>query len=406
MQEEGYIVIVNPCDENKRFVLEDISKYYSKLALITTKEVSWESNYIKNVFLIKEYTEREIIKVIENFQKIHHVQGVITYSERITDVIANVADYFGFKGLSKPAGKFVRDKLAMRQRFKEKSIPIPKFQLIKSIDEASDFVRENGFPVVLKPTLGGSSEAVIKVINNDELEKYFEHVYSVSLNSYGYNGFLIEEYVEGLEVGIESVIFDGEVRVVMITDKYKGEEPFFLEIGHIVPSQLPTDIKEELRTTAIQAIKALGIQNGVTHTEIKWTKEKGPKLIEIGGRMAGDYVPFLWKLATGVNLSTALVDVILGRGPAIDYQEKYLCSVQFISPEREGILLGYGNIEDVLRKEGALSWRLEPYIGHRVSVPPNDYHNRLGHYILKEESYSTLQEKIDKINKTIYLEIL
>ncbi|MCL6591375.1 MAG: ATP-grasp domain-containing protein [Firmicutes bacterium] len=407
MPEDGYIFIINPCDEMyRRYILEDISNYYSRLALITTKEISWEANYVKNAFIIKEYNEANIIEVIQNFKIFHPVSGILTYSEKLTNIVGNVADYFGFRGVSKDAAQSIRNKFIMRQKFKENSAPTPDFQLIRSTVEASEFIKKNGFPVVIKPTLGGSSEAVVKINDYAELERYFTHVYDLSFSKFGYSGILIEEYIEGIEVSVEAAVNNGEVHIIMVTDKEKGAEPFFLETGHIVPSQLPEEIKNVIRETAIKGIKALKIQNGITHTEIKWSKEKGPYVIEIGGRLGGDFIPHIVNLATGINLNTVLIDIILGRELKIEQTENNFCAVRFICPKTTGIFLGFGNTEKVLQKENAVSWKLKGTMGNKILLPPEEYQTRLGYYILKEKSYPLLAEKLDRITKNIELEIL
>ena len=60
---------------------------------------------------------------------------------------------------------------------------------------------------------------------------------------------------------------------------------------------------ERLRELAEAAIRALGIERGVTHVEVKLTPD-GPRLIEVNGRMGG-YVGALLRRATGFDLLCA-----------------------------------------------------------------------------------------------------
>ncbi|MCC5335134.1 ATP-grasp domain-containing protein, partial [Staphylococcus aureus] len=70
----------------------------------------------------------------------------------------------------------------------------------------------------------------------------------------------------------------------------------FRESGYIIPTSLEQEKVSEIESVATEALKALGVNNIVTHTEIKFTSE-GPKIIEINGRPGGT-VPFRLKNAT------------------------------------------------------------------------------------------------------------
>ena len=89
------------------------------------------------------------------------------------------------------------------------------------------------------------------------------------------------------------------MHVIQITDKLTTGAPYFVEMGHNQPSLLPKNIQQQIEKVAKMAVKALGIQNGPSHTEIKVTSE-GPKIVEIGARLGGDNITtHLVPLSTG-----------------------------------------------------------------------------------------------------------
>ena len=95
--------------------------------------------------------------------------------------------------------------------------------------------------------------------------------------------------MEGAEVSVETLSINGECHVIQITDKMTTGAPYFVEMGHSQPSQLPKKTKEQISQVAIAANKAIGIKNGPSHTEIKVTKD-GPKIVELGARLGGDNI--------------------------------------------------------------------------------------------------------------------
>lgn len=146
---------------------------------------------------------------------------------------------------------------------------ITKEQAIELCNQASK--------VIVKPADNSGSRGVDLLKNNDaeSLKNAFE--YSKSFSRTGES--VVEEYIEGSEVSVETMSIDGECHVIQITDKITTGVPYFVEMGHSQPSMLSEKIKGEIAEVAKAANKALGISNGPSHTEIKVTKD-GPKIEE------------------------------------------------------------------------------------------------------------------------------
>lgn len=51
--------------------------------------------------------------------------------------------------------------------------------------------------------------------------------------------FLVEEYVEGDAYSVDGVFWDGVARVLAIAEKEKAAPPHFVEVGHVLPAELP-----------------------------------------------------------------------------------------------------------------------------------------------------------------------
>ncbi len=102
---------------------------------------------------------------------------------------------------------------------------------------------------------------------------------------------LLEELLDGPEVSVETVSHAGVVQVVGVTDKSIGGAPAFIETGHMFPAALPAAEAEDAVRTALAALKALGLTEGVVaHTEIKLTSA-GPRVVEVNPRPAATASP-------------------------------------------------------------------------------------------------------------------
>jgi biotin carboxylase len=119
--------------------------------------------------------------------------------------------------------------------------------------------------------------------------------------------------VEGLGdyVSVESVVANGQVRHVGICDRLPSASGL-REAGFVVPSALPEATQAGLRETAERAIAALGIDNTMTHIEIKLSADGAGTVIEANPRLGG-YVTHLFERTEGLSLPETALAASCGR---------------------------------------------------------------------------------------------
>ncbi len=208
---------------------------------------------------------------------------------------AIVCEKINLPSLSVKTAIKVKDKGEMIKAFEEFNVAHPAYKIVESIDEKI----EMDYPVVTKPVDNSGSRGINVARSKDDL--YIALKNSFACSKVG--RVIVEEYLDGPEVSVEILVQNGEPYVLQVTDKLTTGEPHFIEIGHSQPSQLPIDDVEAIRKLAYDAAKAVGIQDGCGHAEIKLTS-KGPKMVEIAGRLGGDFITtVLLPFSTGVNIS-------------------------------------------------------------------------------------------------------
>lgn len=202
------------------------------------------------------------------------------------------------------------DKVAMRIRMKEAGVPIPEFHIICSLNDLLSVSKKMPDKFILKPSDNAASRGVILIDKrkSPKLEDLYKYCIQYSRSGKA----LVEEFMDGPEVSVESFSIDGEPHIITITDKIVSDLPFFVELGHTEPSRLPIKQQHDIRNVAERAIRAIGMKNGPTHTEIKVTS-KGAKLVEIAARLGGDFITSrLVPLSTGVNMIDCSFSYLLG----------------------------------------------------------------------------------------------
>ena len=251
-------------------------------------------------------------KVVEKYK----VKGIATAQmENPLHLMAQVAEKYNFIFPTVAQIKRSRDKFLMKEAFIKKNVPCAKGKKFnKDQNIAEEDLLDYNFPLIIKPADAFSSRGVIKVndFNEIKLNEIFTRSYSSD------DSIIIEEFIEGREYSIESITYGGETHIIQYTEKIITDYPFTVEMGHIQPANLNDNEKNDIDSSIKRAIIALNLDNCATHTELKLTNE-GPKIIEIGARLGGDYISsYLTLYSTGINMDAAVADVAMGNKPDIE----------------------------------------------------------------------------------------
>ncbi|BBH54201.1 ATP-grasp domain-containing protein [Fluviispira sanaruensis] len=233
------------------------------------------------------------------------LQGVVPCNDWTLMSAARIAHKYDLPSLSFETIKLCRNKFAMKEKFLQFDLPIPRFALFHSLDELREKAKIIGYPLVIKPKDFGGSGGVVKVENEGQLISAFDHcekilnqyanVFYVSLGEY-----VVEEYIHARdEISVEVFAQRNKQTVLAVTDKYLSSEPWFSEIGHVVPSIYSASKK--IHEISCAAVQALGIDKGVCHVEMRITQSGEIKLMEIGARPAGDAILDLIERTYGFN---------------------------------------------------------------------------------------------------------
>ncbi|MCD6460963.1 ATP-grasp domain-containing protein [bacterium] len=242
------------------------------------------------------------------FNKKHKIDGVLTIGTDVSCAVAGVAEALGLVGVSPETAVKATNKARMRECFWKNAVPAPKWREVFSLEQAEKAVRELGLPVVCKPVDNMGARGVRKVEKIDDLKFAFEN----SLRNSCVDAVVVEEYMHGAELSIDTLVYKGEVHLLTIADRHIEREPYFVEVGHTVPSMISEDVKQQVFEVMKQGIKAVGIENGASKADMKLT-EDGPKIGEITARLSGGYhSQFTDPLSTGMNSIKAAIDIALG----------------------------------------------------------------------------------------------
>jgi biotin carboxylase len=246
------------------------------------------------------------------------LQGVATMGSDVPHLVAAIAARYGWCGPSPETGRLATDKLAMKERFAELGVGVPRFGAVHDGGDVRKLWREwNCRQVVIKPTDRAGSRGVRVLSRDDQIDDAVDHA-----RGQGRSGdLLLEEYVPGPQISTETILWRGRAVTPGFVDRmYDGMacfQPQIMENGGWLPSLLDdTPARREVEALVEAAAHALGIESGVGKGDVVVCPRRGPLMIEMAARLSGgDFSAGLVPLGTGVNYVRAVIDIALGREP-------------------------------------------------------------------------------------------
>ncbi|MCP4360225.1 MAG: ATP-grasp domain-containing protein [Chloroflexi bacterium] len=274
------------------------------------------------------------------------------------------------------AAEAARDKLIMRQLLRDGGVPVPAFQAFSAADgmeRVTAAVHDQiGYPCVVKPRTLNGSRGVIRANDEVELTAVVGRVKHL-IYSIGTPGFLIEQFMPGFEVALEGVLVDGRLQPLAIFDKPDSlDGPYFEETIYVTPSCLPQAQQDEIVQMAERGARALGLQTGSVHAELR-VNGAGVWIVEVNGRSIGGLCSQTLRFDMEMDgHRVSLEELILRQAVGLDVshlqREQKASGVMMIPVPQAGILRGFDGVEqgehlqgiDEIKITTPLNYRLRP----------------------------------------------
>ena len=268
-------------------------------------------------------------------------------------------------------------------------------------------LQQMDFPVLIKPSDSSGAKGITVVENPEQFDPAFRFAQKYADNQ----RIIVEEYLQGTVIGIESYTVDGVTYPIAIADKVLSDPPYCYALGVTLPTMLSKEIQSRIIDVNRKAIEVLGINTGPTHIDMVVVNGE-PKVIDVGPRLAGG--PLIFELiprATGVDMIDATIRQALGEdiSIAIKPQGIYCASFHFSAP-KSGILRSIRYDKEAFGRHNITKLHFLKESGEyvydaRSGIDRFGYIDRLGFVTAWAESYQEVRQKIDEFMKTLILEI-
>ena len=341
-----------------------------------THVFAWKANDVGELiadhfYPISIIEKDEILEVCRSLD----LSGICTIASDLAVITVNyVASKLGLPCNSMETTLKSTNKHLMREAFAENGDPSPKSILVDSVNDLDNV--ELSYPVIVKPLDRSGSRGITKVYKKEQLSEAIE-----SAKEQGFEkSALVEEFAEGDEYSIEYISYKGAHHFLAMTKKYTTGDPHFIETGHLEPAPISNETLTKVKAVVDHALNTLGITNGASHTEIKIDDDGCIKIIEIGGRMGGDFIGSdLVRLSRGIDFVRAVIQVAVGQEPDLSMVcTPKIAGVRFVFDEDD--ILVYKRLSENDPKLLVSSDIKE------IDGEVKDSSTRFGYYLLASES--------------------
>jgi len=336
------------------------------------------------------------VRIARQYQR--QLRGVITVGTDASLTVAAVAGALGLVGIHYESAENATHKLKMRNILRQAGVPVPDFQGIWAIDEARDAALKLGFPLVIKPVDNMGARGVIRVDDMSGIENGFRHAKSCSTSG----EVIVEKFMDGSELSIDALVWDSEIIAWGIADRIIARPPYFIELGHNLPSNQPEEKIESAKEIMRRAVKALGITFGAAKGDVKLT-ESGPMIGECAARLSGGWMSsHTFPLSTGYSMICGAIEIAIGKKPVIpEYQNRVSMERAIIASP--GRIIRIDGVNKARRIKGVKEVIIKAHVGDEVGIPISNM-DKQGHVIAVCDSREDCESIVNRALEQIKIE--
>lgn len=320
-------------------------------------------DYVDYFYPISIYEKDEIVGECQRIG----VNGVVSNASDITaEVVSYVAEKLNLVGISYEKLEMLRDKYYIRRITQEiDGLTSPRFYKYSGQDFGI-------YPCVVKPCEGAAKKGVSFATDSRSFKKALEY----ALKDNG-SGVIVEEYIEGRELSVECISYNGVHYILQLTDKDSSLAPHFVELGHHQPAHITSELKNNIYKVIPNLLNVIGYANGASHIEIKYNKGV-LYLIEINLRGGGDEISNrLVYLSSGIDYLKCMLEVALGifKRP-VKEKQSYCAGIYYLTEQTKYLL-------PFFEQSAGKDWLVEERIYSKELTQSYSNYERNGYLIYK-----------------------
>ena len=297
----------------------------------------------------------------------------------------DICDQHGIKfiGPSAESMRKMGDKATARKTMIENNVPVtPGTGLLETVEQAREFAKKAGYPIILKATAGGGGKGMRIVRSDDELESNMTLCQQEAQKFFGNPGVYAEKFLENPRHIEVQILGDSFGNVIHLGERDCSIQRRHQKLLEEAPSPaIDEKTRQEMGAAAVRAAKAINYEGAGTCEFLldhdgKWYFMEMNTRVQVEHCVTEmisqvDIVREQIRVAAGKALNYTQDDVIL-RGHAIE------CRINAEDPEN-GFMPSPGIIDAYLAP-GGFGVRVDSHVYAGYKIPPY-YDSMLGKLI-------------------------
>lgn len=312
----------------------------------------WPWDSIDDHFRMPELsTQPDVTYAVSYLARAEKIDRIVALDDYDVATAASLREHLRLPGMNESTARHFRDKLAMRVRARDAGILAPAFTAVFHDNDVNHFLQQTPPPWVLKPRFEAGAVGIRKLHHGEDVWQALHHLGDQR------SFYLLEQFVAGDVFHVDGLSWDGEL-LFAIASQYGMPPLAVMQGGGIFTTRtLPreSEASQTVRATAMTLLKALGLQQGPSHTEFIRSQADGRfYFLETAARVGGANIERLVEAAAGVVpwQEAARIEAAAGRGETYrlpDVRPHYAGLITCLSRQQHPDLSGYDAPEVVWR---------------------------------------------------------
>ena len=266
-------------------------------------------------------TEYYRVNSLEDYDQVYRATAFFAFKYGKIDWIESMNEYWleqdarlrtDFNvttGIREDRISFIKEKSLMKSLYLEAGIPTARQHVVTDRDAGKAFIRDVGYPVIVKPDVGVGATHTWKLENDTDLEAFYNNLPAVP--------YVMEEFIQG-EICSYDAILDS--RCEPLFESMTVWPPVMDIVNKDLDLMYYTcpEVPEKLRKLGRKTVKAFGVDRRFVHLEFfRLTKaRKGLGRIgdfaalEVNMRPAGGYTPDMMDFAHSTDVYQIYADMV------------------------------------------------------------------------------------------------
>lgn len=220
----------------------------------------------------------------------------------------------------------IKKKSSMKEYYKKAGIPTARLHMVSTIEAAREFIKQVGYPVIVKPDVGVGANDTYELKNEDDLKAFFDDDQNIS--------YVMEEFVPGKILSYDAILDNKSQPLMEACTEWPPSIVNIvnekLDLAYFVRADVPETLKNAGRAT----VNAFGVKSRFVHLEffqLEHDKEGLGKAgdfvgLEVNMRPAGGYTSDMMNYARSMDVYQIWADMVTdNRMIQADTHENYFC---------------------------------------------------------------------------------